>query len=210
MPKLPMTTKPVLPTPPTLRELVWKAFARDQAQFLAAYPWPVLLIALPGTPGGGAESTAKIQLGATGVFTERAPAGFNTYLEEDESPETSSLAKKGRESIRSGDASVCPLAKSGRNSFGNMVTLGRAPNNDIVIAANTVSKLHGYFMQAPDGRWRFCDAGSLNGVWIRGTRMQPRTSADLADDDEILLGPDVPMLFKTPQGLFERVQKLAP
>src|SRR5579872_7464401 len=188
-----MTTQPSAPMPPVLRELADKAFARDQAQFLAAYPWPVLLIAFPGVPGGGAEATAKAHLGPTGVFTARAPTGFSTHLDEEDA-KTSALAQKGRERIRTGEAFVCPLAKTGRNSFGNMVTLGRAPNNDIVIAADTVSKLHGYFMQSAEGRWRFCDAGSLNGVWLRGERMQPRSSSEIQDEDEVLLGPDVPMV----------------
>lgn len=203
-----MASKPIGPLPPTLRELSYNESLRDKARLVAAYPRPVVV--LPPFPDGKSSDpdNETQELGPAGVFsTARSQAGFKTFFDVDDGEE-SSKARTGRNQIRSGEGFVWPLAKSGRNSFAEMITVGRATNNDIVIPSGTVSKLHGYFMQAPDGKWRFCDTGSMNGVWLRGKRVPARTTVDLADDDEILLGPDVPALFKTPEGLFELISKL--
>ncbi|MHC4781151.1 MAG: FHA domain-containing protein, partial [Planctomycetota bacterium] len=65
---------------------------------------------------------------------------------------------------------VMPVAKSDRNTFGNMVTIGRAKNNDIMIQFASVSKFHAYIrMKSPRGPFSLADAGSSY-----GTRLEDR------------------------------------
>ena len=203
-----MTTRPESQKPPTLRELCHKDFAHDRGRFLAEYPRPALILpAFVESPTGDPDADTE-ELGPTAVFaTARSEAGFKTFFNPDDEDE-SAVARSSRKRIASGEGVVFQLTKSGRNSFAEMITVGRATNNDIVIPSGTVSKLHGYFMQAPGGTWRFCDTGSMNGVLVRGKRVTSRTTVDLEDGDEILLGPDVPTVFRTPEGLFELLAKL--
>ena len=49
---------------------------------------------------------------------------------------TTSRARMGSEEV------VIPLEKRGGNPFANMITIGRARNNDVVLKASEVSKFH--------------------------------------------------------------------
>ncbi len=60
---------------------------------------------------------------------------------------------------------VIPVRKTGRNPF-TSISVGRARNNDIVLADTSVSKVHAY-LDPPVGdsrQWRARDAGSKNGT----------------------------------------------
>jgi pSer/pThr/pTyr-binding forkhead associated (FHA) protein len=65
-----------------------------------------------------------------------------------------------------GDATVHVVEKTKRNPFADMITVGRASNNDIVIADSEVSKFHAYFKRVSE--LRLFDAGSTNGTKIDG------------------------------------------
>lgn len=68
------------------------------------------------------------------------------------------------------DAIVFVLAKSVRNPFGDMLTIGRAENNDLVIHDKEVSKFHAYFREEKAGL-RLIDARSTNGTFIDGHKL---------------------------------------
>src|SRR5579871_3196323 len=89
------------------------------------------------------------------------------------------------------------------------ISIGRSATSDIVLEADTVSRIQGCFTEGPNGSWSFLDAASTNGVWHNGERIRPRRVVYLADGDELLLGPEVPAVFKTPHGLFEALAVLA-
>jgi pSer/pThr/pTyr-binding forkhead associated (FHA) protein len=74
---------------------------------------------------------------------------------------------------------VLPLRKV-QKIFPNMVTVGRALNNDLVILDEAVSKLHAYFTRLGSTtvstatgptRLGLVDAGSTNGTWINDQRL---------------------------------------
>ena len=71
-----------------------------------------------------------------------------------------------------------PVAKRpGGNPFTNMITIGRAKNNDIIISATDMSKFHAYLSQDPStGNWTLTDSGSTNGSYLDGERLVPRES----------------------------------
>ncbi|MCD6031050.1 MAG: domain containing protein [Thermomicrobiales bacterium] len=64
------------------------------------------------------------------------------------------------------------------------VTVGRAEDNDLVLADPEVSRHHARL--EPDGQsWRAVDLGSTNGTWINGAR---RNVATIAVGDEVGFG----------------------
>ena len=104
------------------------------------------------------------------------------------------------------DARLLPIAKrGGANAFGMMVTLGRAPNNDVVIPDQRISKFHAYFRQDADGIWTLADANSSNGTALNGTPLTPQTSMPLESGASITLSDEVELVFVEPQDLYVMV-----
>ena len=52
------------------------------------------------------------------------------------------------------------------------LTLGRAPDNDCVLAHDSVSRRHARIRNTSDGRWTIEDLGSKNGIRVDGSRVQ--------------------------------------
>jgi hypothetical protein len=64
------------------------------------------------------------------------------------------------------------------------VTVGRADDNDLVLADPEVSRHHARL--EPDGEgWRAIDLGSTNGTWVNGVRLNMAT---IAVGDEVAFG----------------------
>ncbi len=68
--------------------------------------------------------------------------------------------------------------------IGDVVSIGRAPSNDIVIDDPTVSAQHASLTKSPGG-YRLKDLGSKNGTQINGVLI---TDAELKDGVEIRFG----------------------
>lgn len=73
------------------------------------------------------------------------------------------------------------------NAFSAMITLGRAPNNDLVLNADSVSKFHGYFILSGD-QTDWVDANSANGSLLNGRRLTPKERTSLSSGDQLQLG----------------------
>jgi pSer/pThr/pTyr-binding forkhead associated (FHA) protein len=71
-------------------------------------------------------------------------------------------------------ALVLPV-RNVQREFPGMITVGRTPNNDVVVEDPQVSKFHAFF-RAVDGGLELSDAGSRNGTWIEGARLVPKAS----------------------------------
>jgi ABC transport system ATP-binding/permease protein len=64
------------------------------------------------------------------------------------------------------------------------VTVGRADDNDLVLADPEVSRHHTRL--EPDGHgWRAIDLGSTNGTWVNGVRLN---AAILGVGDDVAFG----------------------
>jgi hypothetical protein len=64
------------------------------------------------------------------------------------------------------------------------VRVGRADDNDLVLADPEVSRHHARL--EPDGQgWRMIDLGSTNGTWVNGVRLN---AATIAAGDEVAFG----------------------
>jgi hypothetical protein len=106
-------------------------------------------------------------------------------------------------------ASLLPLRKRpGSNPFMMMITLGRAANNDIVLATPDVSKLHCYFHRFAGG-WSLCDPGSTNGTHLDGRRVNER-GLPVRSGARIWVADAYELLFLLPEDLHELVRGRRP
>ena len=64
--------------------------------------------------------------------------------------------------------------------------IGRGAENDLRLGDLTVSRVHARVLRQPDGRFAVEDAGSMNGVYLKGRRLEQRTA--LTDGDVLTLG----------------------
>lgn len=77
------------------------------------------------------------------------------------------------------DRFIYPLEKvDTRNSFAMWVTLGRAPNNDLILPNPAVSKFHATFRKV-GGDYFVCDRGSTNGTALLRGDLRDRLHANV-------------------------------
>ena len=96
---------------------------------------------------------------------------------------------------------VAFVAKRPGNPFAHLISIGRSMNNDVVIALETVSKVHGYFVR-DDGNLSFSDHSSTNGSKLNGTPLEPGEKTTLADGDVLQLGIEVHLELHWPESLW--------
>ncbi len=94
------------------------------------------------------------------------------------------------------DTRVEWVTKSQRNAFVGMITVGRTANNDLVIDAPGVSKVHCTLSLAA-GQWGLTDSGSSNGTLLDGVRLPAHERRSLADGAEVTFG-EVKTVFILP------------
>ena len=90
-----------------------------------------------------------------------------------------------------------------------MITVGRAPNNDVCLPLSSVSKLHAYF-QEQGKKWFVKDQSSSNGTFLNGQKLSKEKPAEIQDGAHVAFGPDTDCLFKLPSGLYGFLQYLDP
>jgi hypothetical protein len=83
---------------------------------------------------------------------------------------------------------VLPLMKDPSNPFPDRISIGRAPNCDIVIREHSVSKLHGHFRDVTLDTAVFTDARSANGSRVNGMPVVPGSLVVMKSLDEMVLG----------------------
>jgi len=106
------------------------------------------------------------------------------------------------------DARVWVLRKF-QDNFPAKITLGRANNNDVVVAHPTISKFHAYF--APhDGGMRVIEAGSKNSSRVNGRRITTELKPqELSFGDTLHFGAAPPLLYCDPDRLLAILQRHA-
>lgn len=116
-----------------------------------------------------------------------------------------------RDAPAEGDMQVLSIRKRrGSNAFTNMITMGRTPNNDLVIKAPGVSKFHAFLQREGDGDgFTITDGGSTYGTRVNGKKLDPRTQKlPLQSGDELQLGREIRLTFYTPAGFYESLMTL--
>ena len=125
-------------------------------------------------------------------FRRKYPHSFLVlrYSPPDESEEAdlqtveTKLSDFDHEDKRKPIVKIIPLEKSNRNAFKTKITLGRAKNNDVIIRASKVSKIHAAFIVGKDS-WQLMDMGSVNGTVVNGERLEKSQSIKLNSGDMI-------------------------
>jgi len=99
---------------------------------------------------------------------------------------------------------VCPEDPE-RNE--GAVLLGRDPSCDIEVEDGSVSIEHARFtLEWGDGDEKLffvTDAGSSNGTWLNGDRLESESPTRLSDQDSIRVGPAVKLQFFTAEGFYD-------
>ncbi|MHC4778320.1 MAG: FHA domain-containing protein [Planctomycetota bacterium] len=97
-----------------------------------------------------------------------------------------------------------PIVKSSRNSFHNMITLGRASNNDVVVEHASVSKFHAYFRVDPSTMAvSVADAGSSYGTVVDGKSVGKDEAASLKSGAILRFAESVRSTFLSPAEFFD-------
>lgn len=118
------------------------------------------------------------------------------------------------DSIRlQGNAEVFELKKrQGANPFSALITMGRADNCDIVFRSSAVSKFHAYITVVPQVdntiAFQLADGTSRNGTTLNDTPIAPKSQATLKNGDLIEIGGVFTLIYFTPKGLWEQLEKL--
>lgn len=94
------------------------------------------------------------------------------------------LSELDQEEQRKPIVKIVALEKSNRNAFRTKITVGRAKNNDVIIRASKVSKIHAAFVVGKDS-WQLVDMGSVNGTIVNGQRLEKSQSVKLTSGDMI-------------------------
>jgi FHA domain len=101
---------------------------------------------------------------------------------------------------------VYPLAKKPGASFADMITIGRTPNNDVVLRDVTVSRFHAYFRHRVDQqgveKWLVADAGSRNGSELAGHVLEARREREVVSGLPVRIG-DLELTFFVASELFD-------
>jgi hypothetical protein len=110
----------------------------------------------------------------------RAPKDtFSTHLE-----------LLGDDDAEANTGSLSTLVYPVRSSL-HIATVGRAPDNDVVIPDRSVSRRHAFLKRAPHGGLLLLDAGSSNGTLVNGRSVLAKGSGPpsaVAPGDSVKLG----------------------
>jgi hypothetical protein len=121
---------------------------------------------------------------------------FRTMVDEDAKLQRA-LAQVGREegrlslkSPRWGQQPWAPkaLAKGKGSPYSDRISIGRAPNVDIVLRSRFVSKLHAHIVLAAGQNPTVVDLNSRNGTFINNVRLEARTTGGMSNGDIVSFG----------------------
>lgn len=142
------------------------------------------------------------------AFTTRVGGPSNTDLIK---------AMRGGPKAKVSDSFLMRVEKSDRNSWRSRISVGRAPNNDLVVRHDSVSKLHAHFLvRATDRKGLvgeelvLCDVGSANGTLVNGRTVEEGEdrAVIVSAGDRILFGEVECDLFDAAT-LYTKLRRLA-
>ena len=90
------------------------------------------------------------------------------------------------------------------------MTVGRAPDSDVVIPDRSISRRHAFLKRGADGAWLILDAGSSNGTTVNGASVLVRGAGrptSLQPGNTIRLGA-LEFTFADARGVSEFASKL--
>lgn len=102
---------------------------------------------------------------------------------------------------------ILPITKRRASFWSDRISVGRAPNCDIVLRVPYVSKLHAHFTRDEKGETSLTDAGSANGTFINEVRLTPQKRTVVTLGDTVRFGS---LLLELVDGgrLFDKLSRL--
>lgn len=164
----------------SLYRLAKRAGQLERDAFVKAFPVPALIVQYE-EGGGKSNSEEKLDSGVQLLTISMPSSGILRYLNK-----------------------VGFLCKRPGNPYAHLISIGRNHTNDIVLAIDSVSKVHGYFVHNADG-WSYTDRSSTNGSRLDGEAIAPGISTRIADRSRLRLGIDVTVEILEPASLHERL-----
>lgn len=110
----------------------------------------------------------------------------------------------GKRSLQIG--AVVRICKREGGVFADRIGVGRARNADVPLALARISKYHAYFSRDAAGVWNVTDAGSTNGTFVDGQKVQERLPHSVHNGQEVAFGP-YRFAFYMPDGFLEVVKR---
>lgn len=101
---------------------------------------------------------------------------------------------------------VVRICKREGGVFADRIGVGRARNADVPLALARISKYHAYFSRDAKGVWHVTDAGSTNGTFVDGQKVQERLPHAVQNGQEVAFGP-YRFAFYSPEGFLEVVKR---
>jgi hypothetical protein len=187
----------------TISEVAGKIRYKKLAQYLASFEDLALSQFVAAYPNGFLVEKSERFLDKDVMFQ------FLTDVVEDEQV----LEQLRQGTVRSAvlEARVIEIAKRKDVTEPDKITIGRSPNNDIVVYNKLVSRKHAYLQVSSEDQSCFVvDAGSSNGTFLNGTQITPHKKYKLTDADEISIGPETKVLFFASKAFHTFLSELKP
>ena len=109
------------------------------------------------------------------------------------------------------DARVIEITKRKDITDPDKITIGRSPDNDIVVYNKLASRRHAYLdISRPDGTCILVDLGSTNGTFLNGSQIEPEEKHPLTDADEISIGPETKVVYFSSTAFHTFLSELQP
>jgi hypothetical protein len=188
------------------------ATTHDLGSFLTLYgetlfllvrlrPADVELAAGLGTTAVRAEAGAPVKpvMGSMSFRTEMqaAPADIMSSRKKARQPEILELLEKDRHY-----GVALRKRRSAEALYPDRISVGRAPNKDIVLRHQSVSKSHAWFETDPEGTFYVADAGSKNLTRINGFAVVAHDPTPVAPGDLLCFG-SIEALLCSPRALWD-------
>ena len=170
---------------PTLETFAARITTLGREEFLELQQVPLLFISLDGLPPNMSRELAFAQTVALETPPQPTPG--------EDGP------------IDPSRTIVALVAKSDRNEH-PIVTLGRAPQNDIVVPVRSVSKLHAFLVEDEEGEMTITDAKSSFGTRVNKVPIEPERGLALSSGDSITFAKVANATYLTPEGCFDYMQ----
>lgn len=170
----------------SFRKLQHQAAALSQRDFLDTHPQLALLV-----------GTRDTENDEGGDLTSPADSGVQLLT----------LSIKSAEILRY-LGKVAFVRKRPGNPFAHLISVGRSAKNDIRIGVQSLSKVHGYFVD-DRGTWCFADHKSTNGSRRNGLPLRAGKQYPLEDGDRLQLGLEVVLEILFPESLYQRLRAQA-
>lgn len=87
-----------------------------------------------------------------------------------------------------GEMQIVPVRKNPDNPFPDRLTIGRAPNCDIVLRLAFISKVHAHLFMQPGGKLVLRDNKASNGTFVNHRRLDEGGSCNVELGDMLSLG----------------------